>query len=258
MTEKKDAEDRESAERSSIQQGKGPENPAGGSTGINIAKAKKAFLKKGRRVGKILLHGAIGFIIGCAATLIIGYAVFDIGRNYNPDAESQSGPNYTLTVLQERIQQCSELATATYLYTNAESFEDGKAILGFFDIPFLTGKNFILKYDGIIKAGVNLDEADIEQADNGALLVTLPKPHIISHEFDEGSFRVLQEHETVFSSIKIDDIQNFRAEQKEAMEARAYEVGVMEEAAENAQASIRAMLEMVVPEGTPIEFLQQQ
>lgn len=220
--------------------------------------ARPSLFAKGRRKATLraLKHGAIGFLIGAAATIAVCFTVFDIGRNYNPDSAAQ--PSYDLMVLQERLANCNELATATYIYTDAEAFEDGKAVFGLFDIPFLTGKDFILTYEGIIKAGVNLDDALIEQGGDDSILVTLPKPYIISHEIDESSVKVLREHETVFSSIKIDDIQNFRETQKESMEQRAQEVGLMDTAAQNAQDSIRSMLEMAIPEGTPIEFLQQE
>lgn len=196
-----------------------------------------------------------GFVIGAVASLALCAVIFDIGRNYNPEGNS-SAPSIDLIVLQERIERCNELATATYLYTNAENYVGEPAIFGLFDIPYVTGKDFILKYDGIIKAGVSLDDVEISQKEDGVILVTLPQPHIISHELNEESFETLREHETIFSSIKINDIQQFRAGAKENMEVRAYEKGVMDEAYENAQKSIRSIIEIVVPEGTVVEFQQ--
>ncbi len=218
----------------------------------NKKKISRKVKKKTANTVRMLKHGLVGFVIGSIATVIVCGLVFDIGRNYKP-----SEGEYDLTVLQEKIEQCNELATATYLYTDAESYEADGAIFGLFDIPYLTGKDFILKFDGKIKAGVNLDDTRIERGGDGSVLVTLSAPYIISHELDEESFKVLREHETVFSSIKIDDIQNFRSAQKDLMEQRAYDVGVMEQAAENAQESIRSILEVALPEGTKIEFLQQ-
>ncbi len=196
-----------------------------------------------------------GCIIGAIVSLVLCAAIFDIGRNYNPD-DNSNAPSINLVVLQERIEQCNELATATYLYTNAENYVGEPAIFGLFDIPYVTGKDFILKYDGTIKAGVNLNDVEISQGEDGAILVTLPQPYIISHELDEESFETLREHETIFSSIKINDIQQFRAGAKEKMEVRALEKGVMEEASTNAKESIRSIIEIVVPEGTVIKFQQ--
>ena len=206
---------------------------------------------------RIVEHGAVGFALGAIITLAVCYFIFDLGRNHQPEGQAPNA-SIDLTVLQERIERCNELATATYLYTDAEVYRADGAIFGLFDIPFLTGKDFILKFDGEIKAGVNLDEAKIERGADDSVLVTLPAPHIISHELDEDSFKVLREHETILSSIKIDDIQNFREAQKELMETRAYDKGVMEQAAQNAQESIRSILEVALPEGTTIEFLQQE
>ncbi len=215
---------------------------------------KRKAAKTGKRIAATLLHGFIGFAIGAATSLVVCAIVFDIGRNYNPD---NNASQYDLTVLQERIERCNEITTASYLYTTAEMVEWNNAIFGLFDIPGLTGKEFIVKFNGIIKAGVSLDETVIEKGDDGSIQVALPAPYIVSHEIDENSFEVLREHESLFSSIKLKDMQEFRATQKDAMEQRAYESGVMEEAAQNAQESIRNMLEMALPEGTEIHFVQK-
>lgn len=205
---------------------------------------------------RVLKHGFVGFMVGVFVTLGVVYTAFDIGRKYSPD----QGDDFDLIVLQEKIERCNELATATYLYTDAEAYKPEGAIFGLFDIPFLTGKEFIVKYSGAIKAGVNLDDVRIERGDGGGVLVDMPAPYIISHEIDEGSFQILREHETLFSSIKINDMQEFREKEKESMEKRANESGVLKEAEENARSSIRSILEVSLPEGTSIEFepLQKQ
>lgn len=199
----------------------------------------------------------IGVVVGFALAFVLGYSIFDIGRNYNPDA-NQLTPSIDLMVLQEKIEKNNELATATFMYTNAENFEGQPAVFDLFDIPYITGKDFVLKYDGIIKAGVDLSDVVIEPAGEGTVIVTLPKPYIISHELDEESFETLREHETLFGSIKIEDIQGFRSEQKGLMEQRAYERGVLDEALENAKQNLRSMLEAALPEGTVIEFKEAE
>lgn len=225
------------------------DSPTGMSIEIEQTRCKNS--RKGDGFAKALCaikHGFVGFILGVVATIIVIYTAFDIGRNH----ELAQGDEYDLVVLQEKIEQCNELATASYLYTDAELFKEG------IDIPFLTGKEFILKYSGSIKAGVNLDDVEIERDGQGVVLVKMPPSYIISHELDENSFEVLREHETIFSSIKIEDVQGFRAKQKERMEERARMSGVLEEAEENARSSIRSILEVSLPEGTSIEFEQQQ
>ena len=63
-------------------------------------------------------------------------------------------------VINANIQSIGELATVEYLYTDAGKFEDPAKLFGK-EIPFsFTTKSFIAKWDGSIKAGVDIREFD--------------------------------------------------------------------------------------------------
>ena len=66
----------------------------------------------------------------------------------------------TTSLIKSEIMDIGELATVEYFYTDAGKFEDPKQAFGI-NIPFTT-KSFIAKWDGIIKAGVKIDEIAVK------------------------------------------------------------------------------------------------
>lgn len=144
-----------------------------------------------------------------------------------------------IALITSEIQDIGELATVEYLYTDAGKFEDPAKMFGK-EIPFsFTTKSFIAKWDGIIKAGVNVDEITVEVKDyNKEIIVHMPEAIILSHNIDDESIETLDEKNGLFNSIKVDDIRTFDAISKETMEQRAIENGLLDKAYENAKAII--------------------
>lgn len=139
-----------------------------------------------------------------------------------------------IDLINSEIQNIGELATIEYLYTDAAKFEDAPTLFGQ-DIPFTT-KSFIVKWDGIIKSGVKVDEIKVELNNNKKeIVVHIPKSEILSHEIDSDSIETLDEKNGFFNPIKIDDVRELDAIGKEAMEKRAVENGILEKAFENAK-----------------------
>lgn len=134
------------------------------------------------------------------------------------------------------IQEIGELATLEYLYTDAGKFSDPKELFGK-EIPFgFTTKSFIAKWDGSIKAGVDVQKINAEINDvTKEIIIHIPDAEILSHELDENSFETLDEKDGLFNPIEIDDIRQFDAVSKEAMEKRAIENGILDKALENAK-----------------------
>lgn len=154
-----------------------------------------------------------------------------------------------IELITSEIRDIGELATIEYLYTDAGKFEDPAKVFGK-EIPFsFTTKSFIAKWDGIIKIGVNVDEITVEVRDyNKEIVVHIPEAVILSHEIDEESIETLDEKNGLFNSIKVDDIREFDAISKEAMEQRAIENGLLDKAYENAKAIIYKLIDTGVVE----------
>lgn len=139
-----------------------------------------------------------------------------------------------IALINSEIQEIGELATIEYLYTDVGKFEDPKQLFGK-NIPFTT-KSFIAKWDGTIKAGIDISK--IEVRENGVkkeICILIPEAEILSHEIDNESIETLDEKDGLFNPIKIEDVREFDAKSKEAMEQRAIENGILEKAVENAK-----------------------
>lgn len=126
--------------------------------------------------------------LGAALCGLVGVICFFGGRlSAGGGAES---PQLDAVVLESRLEDIRELATVTYAYTNMAQFESSNDFYGV-KVPFTT-KSFILTYDGTIKAGMDLKDADL-QLSGTTLTVHLPQAVILSHEIDEGSVEVFDE-----------------------------------------------------------------
>ena len=149
-----------------------------------------------------------------------------------------------IAVINAEIHDIGELATIEYLYTDAGKFEDPAELFGK-EIPFsFTTKSFIAKWDGSIKAGVDISKvtAEVNESEK-KIVVHIPKAEILSHEVDDESIETLDEKDGLFNKLKIDDIRAFDANSKDAMEKRAIENGLLDKALENAKAIIRKLID---------------
>ena len=108
---------------------------------------------------------------------------------------TQTEKTITGDIIKAGLSDIGELATEEYYYTGVESFDSSKSIKGF-DIPFTTTR-FIYSYDGVIKAGIDFEEIEVEKDDLKKLIVvTLPQSRILSSEIDHDSFKLYDEKQS--------------------------------------------------------------
>ncbi|MBQ3931068.1 MAG: DUF4230 domain-containing protein, partial [Firmicutes bacterium] len=127
-------------------------------------------------------------------------------------------------------------------YTNTASQESSLKIKDW-TVPFTT-KRFLVRYDGEIKAGVDLSKVSVTVTEN-AVEITMPKAAILSHEIDEKSLEVLDETKNLFNRIQIEDYNTFQTEQKKICEEYALERGLLDKAYDNAKKVITEMIHTV-------------
>ncbi len=187
------------------------------------------------KTAKLLLTG----VVICA---VVGLAAFLGGRYSNRPAEMLPPDPI---VLQSRLTDIAELATVSYYYTNMGQFENSNDFYGV-KLPFTT-KRFILSYDGVIKAGIDLGQAVIS-LEGKELVVHLPAATILSHEIDPDSVEVFDEKTSIFNPLRVKEFTQFQADQQDAMEEKAVNNGILAEAREKAQGHVRLLLEKAIPE----------
>ena len=192
---------------------------------------------KPRRMGlkmKILLI-LLTLLLICGAVL----AAFLCGLR---QASQAAEPQITGDLLASRLRSVQELVTVSYYYTNMGRFENQVDFYGW-KVPFTT-KSFIVSYDGVIKAGVDLEKLQVSIGD-GEVTVTLPESRIISHEIPEDSLEVFDESDNLFNHITIEDYTAFTQDQKSAMEQRAVDGGLLDRANQEARTAVDSLLRIM-------------
>ena len=164
-------------------------------------------------------------------------------------------PTISMDVISSEIRNIAELATVEYLFTDAAQFSDSKEIKGW-SIP-LTEKSFLMKWNGVIKAGINVDDIDVD-VDNENMIITLTMPEavILSYDVDESSVEVLDEKDNIFNNITVEDKVGFDEATENAMKERAIENGLLDQALEQAKTTIKGLLtaNSVIAENYEIVF----
>lgn len=169
--------------------------------------------------------------------IIIAAIFFMVGKFWPTQEEST---RMTSDLLSQQIQSISELATVEYSYTNMGKFENQATFYGW-KVPFTT-KSFIISYDGKIKAGIDMSLVDVN-IDGNTIQIDIPEAKILSHEIDETSIEVFDETHNIFNQISITDYNQFAIDQKESMEEKVIEKGLIEEAQDKAESTIKTFIQ---------------
>lgn len=189
------------------------------------------------------LRTAKALVWGVALCIVVGVTCFLGGRHSSRTPEiTPPDP----VVLQSHLTELAELATVSYHYTNMSQFQNSNDFYGV-KIPFTT-KRFILSYNGEIKAGIDLSQVAV-QVEGTVVEVQLPPSKILAHEIDEKSVEVFDEKSSIFNPLHVKEFADFQADQKDIMEQKALDGGLLQEAAERARSSVRLLLEQSLPEG---------
>lgn len=157
-------------------------------------------------------------------------------------ANKQTESEITSTLIQNRIEQASDLVTTKYHYTKVGKFENSLNLNGW-SIP-LTNKYFILTFEGEIQLGTDLSKANIEISDS-TIHVTVDKPTVISNSIDESSIEVYDETKNIFNPISVSDYKAFAIKQKEKALSEAKKKGLMKTAQENTKKSIKQIISII-------------
>lgn len=157
----------------------------------------------------------------------------------------EAEPVITGDLLGEHLRSAQELVTVAYYYTSMGRFENQVDFYGW-KVPF-TSKRFIVSYDGQVKAGVDLAEAEIHvNPEKKEVSVLLPRSQIVSHEIPEDSIQVFDETKNIFNPISIKDYTGFTKDQKAQVEVKILSNGFLEEADEKARTAVEAVLSVLL------------
>ena len=164
------------------------------------------------------------------------FAAFFYGKR---QMRSEMEPEITSSLIYNKLVSAKELTTLKYHYTNMGHFENQNTFYGY-KVPF-TSKEFIVSYEGIINAGIDLNKMKVDVGDK-SIEVRIPAAEILSHEIYEDSLKVYDERESIFNRIDIEDYNDFSKDQKSEIEKKAIKKGLLKEADEESKRAIEEIL----------------
>ncbi|MDU1177774.1 MAG: DUF4230 domain-containing protein [Peptoniphilus harei] len=171
--------------------------------------------------------------------LLIGLALFAAFFYGKKQMKSEMEPEITSSLIYNKLVSAKELTTLKYHYTNMGHFENQNTFYGY-KIPF-TSKEFIVSYEGLINAGIDLNKMKVDVGDK-SIEVRIPAAEILSHEIYEDSLKVYDERESIFNRIDIEDYNDFSKDQKSEIEKKAIKKGLLKEADEESKRAIEEIL----------------
>lgn len=184
------------------------------------------------KTGKKFTLIKIIILIVLAAVIFIA-GMMQMKKNMTPDITSE--------LINNRLEDAKELTTLKYHYTNMGQFQNQSDFYGW-KVPFTT-KSFIVSYDGVINAGVDLDGAMVKVTGK-KIQIMIPHAKILSHEIYEDSLQVFLEKDSIFNPIKISDYNDFSMDQKQVVEEKAIDKGLLTEADKKSEEAIKDILRL--------------
>lgn len=179
------------------------------------------------------------FLIVFAALAVIIAAAFCGGVLFQSKASEQPEPEITAELISGELIGLAELAVLEYRYTNVGKYENRVDFYGW-QVPF-TEKSFIISYDGAVKLGIDADFIQVSVSDT-QICIGLPEILILSHEILEDTIMVMDQSNSLFNRIKIEDYLEFAADQTAVMEEKIEQSDLISEARENARDRIEQLI----------------
>jgi len=171
-------------------------------------------------------------IIFFVTTVVLAILLFQTKR-----AEKKA--IYDSTSVLNKIVFVQELSLVKYNYAGVISYKDYMTIMNI-QVP-LTEKFFLLKYNGYIKAGVNLKGATVK-VDGKSVQVQIPKAQILETVIDEKSIRVYDESMNAFNPISINDYNKAISKEKISITKNAISQGILDDASKQTHLMITSIL----------------
>lgn len=180
-----------------------------------------------------MLLAALFLAVGVAGGLSVAYLTDNLpGLGENDE-----------TVTVEEVRELNELSSVRWTESVIVPQESGRVS----SIPeFLRGESVVLIAVGEVRAGVDLDRLDEGDVRAGEERVTidLPDPEILSASLDEERTQVYDRDQGLLNFSPDEDLETeARREAVRRIEGAARENGILQQAEENAETSLRAFVQ---------------
>lgn len=143
--------------------------------------------------------------------------------------------------LKASIEDIGDLVTVEYNYTDILTYKDSLTLMDM-KIPF-TDKSYIIKYNGYIKAGVDLSKAVVKDIKETSVELDVPVATITDSVLDEKSMVILDQKNNIFNPLDLGDYQDTLKKELNARELKVKKDGLLERAQDNADKILRKLLQ---------------
>lgn len=194
----------------------------------------KRSLRKGGETGIALLRLIKTLIIAVAVIIV----AIMIGRIFNSDKE----PDITNTFISDKLEAVSELVSAEMTYNGLVRYTDG-------NVPFLTQKAFSMIYRAEVKAGIDLEEVDIDVTDSKVKII-LPEIELLDISIDSDSIQFYDEKSALFNWTEKEDVIDAIKAAEDDVKANADVDRLKEKAKEQTEIILECLFEDTIGDRT--------
>lgn len=200
-------------------------------------------LQKHKKINKnklLILFIFIGILVG---SIISSKIIF-----------SEKPPQDTSKVL-NTIEKVAELSTSKYSYSNIVTITKDKSFKNI-KIPF-TEKSFIIKYNGIVKGGVNLKDITVTNNTKDSITININKWGIIEHYIDEENIYVYDVKNALFNKVEVNEVIKELSNSKKEYEKKVTDEGFLNEVKVSIKKNLESNLKNLGYKEVVIDFKQQ-
>lgn len=185
-----------------------------------------------------VLKVVVGLLVGIVLT--VG-ALFGLNKMSLLEEPTRS---ITSTGIGGTLEDISEMAVEQYSYSAVGRFEeDGWRALGL-RVP-LTGKHFLIAYDGVVKAGVkNIEKSDVSIDDvTSTVTIKVSKAEILTNEIEPSSVTVYDQSFNPLNQVRVENYAEFLDGEEKRAEEKAKQNGLLDRAQQRVTDLVKAQAE---------------
>ncbi len=157
------------------------------------------------------------------------------------------------TKIMDTISRVLDINTLKYNYSNIITVKKDKSIKDI-KIPF-TEKSFIIKYNGVINAGISIEDVSIVENNLDKIYIKIKDCKILEHYIDSEDLYVYDIKTSIFNKLEIQEILDDLNKHKKQYEEKIIEEGFLNEARESTKIAIESILKNIGYEEVIIEFI---
>lgn len=199
-----------------------------------------------KKINSTLVISLICLLAGVVITLSILLGIKS--AQANRAALSNEATTVNVILIEEEIRETGFLVTEEYMVTLIQDNEQhandywGNSIWG-------TSSRAVFSYDALVRAGVNFEDIQIRVNDRHRVVtIYIPDAELYGDPIvDPDSFHLYVDESDIFSTgFNMDDFNTMLGSLRDEAKVRAYQLGILNRANENAETMVTNMVQSII------------